>query len=55
MRRDPLMRGACIVRSGSGKAHIWFISPAWSRMSGGPGGAKVGDVRGDSRPGALGS
>jgi hypothetical protein len=55
--RDPLLRGACVVRSGSGKAHIWFISPnrleshVWKPRQG----AKVGDVRGDGRPGALGS
>jgi hypothetical protein len=51
------MRGACIVRSGSGKAHIWFISHTrieshvWKPRQG----SKVGDVRGDGRPGALGS
>ena len=55
--RDPLLRGACIVKSGSGKAHIWFLSPTrleshvWKPRQG----SKVGDVRGDGRPGALGS
>ena len=55
--RDPLLRGACVVKSGSGKAHIWFLSPTrleshvWKPRTG----TKVGDVRGDGRPGALGS
>lgn len=55
--RDPLLRGACVVKSGSGKAHIWFLSPSrleshvWKPRTG----SKVGDVRGDGRAGALGS
>ena len=47
--RDPLLRGACVVESGSGKAHIWFRSPnkllsaRWKL----PRGKTVGDIRGD--------
>jgi len=53
--RDPLLRGACVVRSGSGKAHIWFrsdnklLSGAWRIR----GSQKMGDIRGDGN-GAAG-
>lgn len=45
----PVFRGACIVRSGSGKVHIWFRSPnpvltgTWKLRAG----EKAGDIRGD--------
>jgi hypothetical protein len=48
----PVFRGACIVRSGSGKAHIWFrsktkvLSGVWyltNRSN------HAGDIRGDGR------
>jgi hypothetical protein len=53
--RDPLLRGACIVESGSGKAHIWFRCP--NRVQSGVWyltnrAAHAGDVRGDGRSGA---
>jgi hypothetical protein len=47
--RDPLLRGACVVESGSGKAHIWFrcsrkvFSGKWRPARG----TAVGDIRGD--------
>lgn len=47
--RDPILRGACVVQSGSGKAHVWFRSPnklfsgTWRVRNSG----KMGDIRGD--------
>lgn len=46
---DPVFRGACVVRTGSGKAHVWFRSPnlvvtkLWKPARG----KKFGDIRGD--------
>lgn len=46
-----VFRGACIVRSGSGKVHFWFRSPnrvlsgAWRLRAG----EKAGDIRGDGQ------
>jgi hypothetical protein len=53
--RDPILRGACIVESGSGKAHIWFRCP--NRLHSGVWyltnrAAHAGDIRGDGRNGA---
>lgn len=51
--RDPIFQGACIVRSGSGLAHIWFKSPnalrsqRWKPSQG----RAVGDIRGDGAAG----
>jgi len=52
--RDPIFKGACIVESGSHKAHIWFRSDSqvfsgrWKPR----GGKAVGDIRGDGSGGA---
>lgn len=49
---DPLFKGACIVRTGSGKAHIWFRSDTpmqtglWRPDARG---RKIGDIRADGR------
>lgn len=54
--RRAIFQGACIVRTGSGKAHIWFrcnnpvISGKWRLGDG-----HIGDIRGDGRDGGGGS
>lgn len=54
--KRPIFQGACIVRTGSHKAHIWFRSPnplrsgAWKIGTG-----KIGDIRGDGANGRGGS
>jgi len=50
---DPRLRGACVVRSGSGKAHVWFrsktkiLSGVWYLTNRAQNHA--GDIRGDGR------
>src|SRR5262245_29340907 len=47
--RDPVFRGACVVETGSHKAHIWFLSsdPVRSGKWRPRGGKAVGDIRGE--------